>query len=136
MSTSPSTVRVAAVQFGAGTDVEANLATCLRMIDEAAQHHPDLMVLPEFANHASWYDDKDHCYRVSVPVEGDFLAAIADKAREHQCAIVINVTVQREDGSATGTSLLYGSDGTLLGQSDKQVLMGHENDFLRRAQAT
>jgi predicted amidohydrolase len=69
-----------------------------------------------------------------VAVDGEFLTAVAAKAREHNCIIVINCTVQREDGSTTGTSLMYGSDGKLLSQSDKQVLMGHENDFLERAQ--
>lgn len=127
-------VRVAAVQFGAGMDVEANLATCLRMIDEAARHKPDLMVLPEFVNHASWYDDKDHCYKVSVAMDGPFLQAISAKAKEHQCVIVVNATVQRGDGIATGTSMMFGQEGELLAESDKQVLMGHENDFLRRAQ--
>src|SRR6478609_6348195 len=76
-------VRVAAVQFAAGTDVEANLATCLRMIDEAAKQSPDLVVLPEFCNHLSWYDDKAHCHRVSVELEGPFLTAVAEKARAH-----------------------------------------------------
>ncbi len=129
------TVRVAAVQFATGTDVEENLATCLRMIDRAAKERPGLVVLPEFANHLSWYDDKAHCFRVSVPLDGPFLRAIAERARLHQLHVVVNCTVQREAGIATGTSLIYGPDGALLGTSDKQVLMGHENDFLRPAAA-
>lgn len=130
----PRTVRVAAVQFGAGIDVEANLATCLRMIDEAAQHSPDLMVLPEFCNHASWYDNQAHCYQVSVALDGPFLSAIAARAARHGCYIVINCTVQRDGQQATGSSLLYGPDGSLVAATDKQVLMGHENDFLRQAE--
>ena len=132
---SPKTIRVAAVQFGAGADVQANLQKCLAMIDKAAVQKPDLMVLPEFVNHLSWYDDKAHCYAVSVPLDGAFLTAVTAKAREYNCHIVINVTLQRENGEATGTSLLYGPDGRLLSTSDKQVLMGHENDFLERAQS-
>ena len=132
---SPKTIRVAAVQFGAGADVQANLQKCLAMIDKAAVQKPDLMVLPEFVNHLSWYDDKAHCYAVSVALDGEFLTAVAAKAREYNCHIVINVTLQRESGEATGTSLLYGPDGRLLSTSDKQVLMGHENDFLERAQS-
>lgn len=129
------TMRVAAVQFGAGNDVAANLAKCLEMIDKAAVEKPDLMVLPEFVNHLSWYDNKDHCYAVSVSLEGEFLTAVASKAKVHSCMIVINCTVQRNDGTATGTSLMFGRDGQLLSQSDKQVLMGHENDFLAKAKA-
>lgn len=132
---SDKTIRVAAVQFGAGADVAANLQKCLAMIDEAAKQKPDLMVLPEFVNHLSWYDDKAHCFAVSVAVDSEFLTAVSAKAREHNCHIVINVTLQQESGEATGTSLLYSPEGALLSTSDKQVLMGHENDFLERAQA-
>ncbi len=126
-------IRVAALQFGAGNDVKANLAKCVEMIDKAAAEKPDLMVLPEFCNHLSWYDDKDHCFHVSVPVGGEFLNTIAAKAREHSCFIVINVTLQQPDGTATGTGLMYAPNGELVSTSDKQVLMGHENDFLERA---
>lgn len=126
-------VRVAAVQFGAGNDVEANLSKALLMIDQAAEHKPDLMVLPEFVNHLSWYDDKAHCFKISVSLDSDFLAAIANKAKEHNCYIVINCTVQRDDGTATGSSMTYDPQGELVSVSDKQVLMGHENDYLKRA---
>ena len=129
------TVRVAALQMAAGTDVEANLSTALRLIDEAAGDRPDLMVLPEFVNHASWYDDQEHCNRVAVRTDGDFLRQIAERARRHSCFIVINVTLLREDDGirCTGSSLLYDRRGDLLCVSDKQVLMGHENDFLQPA---
>jgi predicted amidohydrolase len=132
-------MRVAALQFGAGTDVPTNLATCLRLIDQAARHQPDLMVLPEFSNHASWYDNKQHCFDVSVPLGGPFLNAIAERARQYHCYIVVNVTLQRvspERGPyATGSSVLFDREGVVLSVSDKQVLMGHENDFLERATA-
>ena len=127
------TIRVAAAQFHVGNDVDANLETCLRMLRETAQHEPDLVVLPEFANHCSWYDDAAHCYDVSVEVDGPFLSAIADCAREISAHVVINCTVRRDDQKVTGTSLMYGTDGSLLGETNKQVLIGHENDFLERA---
>ena len=126
-------VRVAAVQFGAGADVDANLKTALRMLDEAAKVKPDLVVLPEFSNHLSWYENKEHCYQVSVALDGPWLKAISDKAKQHNMHVVVNVTLQRAGGLATGTSLLYGRDGKLLADNDKQVLMGHENDFLEKA---
>ena len=129
-------IRVAALQFGIGNDVDVNLAKCVEMIDKAAAEKPALMVLPEFCNHLSWYDDKELCFQVSVPVGGEFLNTIAAKAREHHCYIVVNVTVQQPDGTATGTGLMYAPDGALVSTSDKQVLMGHENDFLVRATRT
>ena len=82
------TIRVAAVQLGAGIDVEENLANCLRMIDKAAEEKPQLMVLPEFVNHCSWYDDNEHCYAVAVPMDGPFTAAIAAKVARPDVPVV------------------------------------------------
>lgn len=132
MKKGPRKVRVAAAQFAVGTDVEANLRTCLHWLREAGKCRPDLVVLPEFANHASWYDDAAHCQRVSVDLDGPFTRAIAAAAREIGAYVVVNCTVRREK-SCTGTSLLFSPEGRLLADNDKQVLIGHENDFLERA---
>ncbi len=124
---------VAAVQFETGTDVDDNLATCLRMIDQAAEQKPDIVVLPEFCNHLSWYDDDDHAWGVAVPEGGEFLSAVAAKAAQYQCYVVINVSCQRRAPNITVTSFLFGPDGSTVSQSDKQTLMGHENDYFVRA---
>ncbi|WP_067568519.1 nitrilase-related carbon-nitrogen hydrolase [Nocardia acidivorans] len=122
--------RVAAAQLAAGTDVAANLHACLRMIDAAAADRAELVVLPEFCNHLSWYTDRDHAHRIACRLGDPFLTAIAERAARHRIYIKIGVTLARNDGRTTGTGLLYGPDGTLLGESDKQILMGAENDHL------
>lgn len=126
-------IRVAAAQFAVGVDVDANLASCLHWIREAGRCQPDLVVLPEFANHASWYDDNDHCHRVSVSLDGDFVKAVGEAAAEIGAYVVVNATVQRDAPTCTGTSLLFDRDGQLIATNDKQVLIGHENQFLQRA---
>ena len=126
-------MRVAAVQFGAGPDLGRNLETCLRMLDEAAAVRPDLAVLPEFCNHPSWYESAAHCHEVALEPDGGFLRAIAARARAMGFWVVINCTLRRGGSRCTGTSLLYDADGALRGMSDKQVLMGHENDHLTKA---
>ncbi|GAB3096502.1 hydrolase [Aestuariicella hydrocarbonica] len=126
-------IRVAAAQFHVGTDVADNLSTTLRMLDQASQVDPQLVVLPEFCNHLSWYDGPEHCYDVSVALDGPFLQAIANKARELGIYVVVNCTVQRPGQRATGSSLLYSPAGELLADNTKQIYIGHENDFLDRA---
>lgn len=121
--------KVAALQFATGTDIAENLNTCLRMIDRAAAGGAHLMVLPEFCNHISWYLDRQQAWECAVDLEGNFLAAIAERARRYRSHILINVSLRREAPTITVTSLLYGPDGSLLGDADKQSLMGHENDF-------
>jgi deaminated glutathione amidase len=127
------TIRVAAVQFGVTDDVQANLQTCLRMIDEAAQHKPDVLVLPEFVNHIAWYRDAAHCYEVAVSPDDAFLSAIGAKASEHGCYIKINVTMKREAGKVTGTNVLFAPSGQIAGLTDKQILMGNENNFFEKS---
>jgi len=129
-----STIRVVATQFHAGTDVDANLKRCLSALDEAASCNPDVIVLPEFINHLSWYEDIDHCRNVSVDLDGPFMKAISAKAKEINSHVVVNVTLRRgADKRATGTSLLFDPQGRLLAENDKQVYIGHENDFLEKA---
>lgn len=122
--------RVAAAQLAAGTDAEVNLDACVRMIDAAAEAGADLVVLPEFCNHLSWYADRAHARRMARTLGDWFLIAIAERAERHRMYVKVGVTLAREDGRTTGTSLLFGPDGSLLGESDKQILMGAENDYL------
>jgi predicted amidohydrolase len=126
-------IRVAAVQLAVTDDVNANLDTCLRLIDEAASHHPELIVLPEFCNHLAWYADREHSYEVAVDLNGTFLGAIGERANQHQCYIMINVTLRREPLQVTGSNVLFDPAGTIVAVSDKQVLMGNENNFLEKA---
>ena len=126
-------IRVGAAQFHVANDVTANLETCLRVIRGAANERPDLLVLPEFSNHCSWYNDADHCFEVSVDIGGEFLSKIAQAVRETGSHVVINCTVRREGNRVTGTSIMFDPAGDMLGNTDKQVLIGHENDFLDRA---
>jgi len=126
-------IRVSAIQFAVTEDVDANLATTLRMIDEAAKNKPDIIVTPEFINHILWFDDTEHCWHVSVDLDGDFLKAISTKAKEHNCYIKVNVTLRREHPKVTGTNILFDPQGNQIAVTDKQILMGNENNYLTPA---
>jgi predicted amidohydrolase len=128
------TVRVAAAQLAVGADVEENLASCLRVIRRASAHRPQLLVLPEFVNHLSWYESAAHCHAVSVALDGPFVRALGAAAAEHGLYLVASCTVQRAGGRTTATSLLFDPRGQLRATADKQVLMGHENDVLGAAE--
>jgi len=125
-------VRVAAVQFSVTDDEAENLTTCLRMIDQAAAHEPMLMVLPEFVNRACLVRDFDKGYAQAISLDGPFLESISGKAIEHQCHIVINCTVRRANNTVSDTNILIGPDGKQLATSDKQVLIGAENEYIAK----
>ena len=123
-------VRVAAVQYAAGQDVAANLATTLRMIDEAAAAGAQLIVLPEFCNHLSWYTDRAQAHELATRPGDEFLTAVAQRAAQHQAYIKLNVTHAYPDGRTGGTNFLFDPAGEIIGSCDKQSLMGAENDHL------
>jgi len=119
-------VRIAACQYGVTTDVEANLATAMRMIDLAATEKPDVIMTPEFVNHVSWYDDRDQAWEHAITLDGPWITSVGAKAREHNVWILINGIVRRENGRLTGTNMMFNPQGELVAQSSKQVLMGSE----------
>jgi deaminated glutathione amidase len=120
-------VRAAAVQFAIDDDRDANLATCRRMIDQAAGEGATLIVLPEFCNFPSWYDDDAHARAVAVRPGDDWLAGIADRAATHRAWVMVNATRHGDNDAVYGTNFLFAPDGTLAGFTDKQVLMGGES---------
>ncbi len=128
-----SVLRVAAVQLAVTEDAEANLATCVRLVDSAAAQGAEVVVLPEFCNHVSWYDDRDHARAMAQRLDGHFVTALRERAERHHLHLMVNVTLLRDDGRVTGSNLLLGPDGAVLAVSDKQVLMGSERDHLDAA---
>ena len=118
--------RVAAAQYGVTTDVDANLATALRFVEAAAAEGAQVVVLPEFGNHVSWYEDRAHARRMAVTLDGPYVKALADAAAAHSLWLMANCVVAQEDGRTTGTNLLFSPEGELVATSDKQVLMGSE----------
>ncbi len=126
----PETVRVAAVQLSVGEDAATNLATCVRMVGQAADQGARLIVLPEFCNHVSWYDGREHAQRMAQALDGPFIQGVAAVARDRRVWVMVNVTLRRPDGRVTGTNVLIDDQGAVVATSDKQVLMGSERDHL------
>jgi len=114
-------MRVAVSQFATSSNFQENLATCVRMISEAAVCKPSLIVLPEFCNTLFFnrlpvnkpfstvestpvdshdeqpcYLDHNQAWNEAVSIGGDFLQVIAEQAKVYHCYIVINVTLRRD----------------------------------------
>ncbi|MBL4898979.1 MAG: carbon-nitrogen hydrolase [Colwellia sp.] len=132
-------MRVAVSQFATSLNVQENLATCIRVINEAAMCEPSLIILPEFCNTQSWYIDHNQAWDQALPLNGTFLQCIAEQAKKHGCYIVLSVTLQRDlvrdhqngaiKSNISVTSCLFSPLGKLINQVDKQVFTGHENTF-------
>ncbi len=90
-----SRLRVAAAQFTVGSDVGANLRTCVRMVATAAGRGAQLIVLPAYCNHPVDYADREHAARVACRLGGEFLETVAAAAAEHEVYLKLHVTLAR-----------------------------------------
>ena len=145
-------MRVAVSQFATSLNFQENLATCVRMIKKASACEPSLIVLPEFCNTSfhfaqPCYIDHNQAWDEALFIDGPFLNAIADQAKQYDCYIVINVTLRRDisrdltankqdcsvKSNISVTSCLFSPSGVLIHQENKKNLEGYENDFFINA---
>lgn len=104
-------MRVAVAQFATTSNIKKNLATCIRMINEAAVCKPSLIVLPELCysqfcnalfchdepcNARPWHLDHNQAWNEALSTEGAFMQAISEQAKKHHCYIVLGVTLLRD----------------------------------------
>ena len=155
-------MRVAVSQFATTSNLQENLASCIRMINEAAACKPAVIVLPEYCNSQfsnapvnfmsavkiqSRYIDHNQAWDEAVSIDGEFLQKIAQQAKKHHCYIVANVTLRQEltrgtvgiktedpvTSNISVTSCLFSPLGDLINQTDKQKLTDEESKFFTSA---
>jgi predicted amidohydrolase len=132
-------MRVTVSQFATALNVQENLASCVRMINQAAVCQPSLIVLPEFCNTQSSYVDHNQAWHPALALDGNFLQQIAQQAKKHHCYIMLSVTLRQDltrdhqnpaiKSNISVTSCLFSPLGELIHQADKQALTAQENDF-------
>jgi len=123
-------LRVAAGQYAATQNLDENLESCLRLIEEAGEAGADLLVLPEFANHISVYESAEHCREVAVELAGTWMSYVRERAKQHGIYVSLAVTVPRENDRITITNVLIDDQGEIVATADKQTLMGNERAYL------
>jgi deaminated glutathione amidase len=104
-------MRATAVQFAATTDVDDNLATIGALLERAAGS--DLVVLPEAAMH-DFGKPGLPLGPVAQPVDGPFVASIADHARALRSTVVAGMfEVSGDPERPYNTLVAVGPDGGL-----------------------
>jgi deaminated glutathione amidase len=138
----PGLTRVAAAQYGVERDVEANRQQALAAIDQSAVLGVKVLVLPEFCNHAAWYDTQQHAWSVALDLDGSWLQSVARAAAAANMFVQVNVSRRlsaTDDAAAlfasnvlVGPALVPGGSN-IIAVSDKSVLMGNENTYFTKA---
>lgn len=133
-------MRVAVVQFTAGDDKAANRERLVAAVADAAASGAELVAAPEAAMHPFGAPDVPLA-PVAEPLDGPFVAALADAASTHRVTVVAGMfeQVPGDDGHAYNTVVALGPDGGLLGRYRKQHLFDAlgwvESDRLRAGAA-
>lgn len=99
-------VRVGNAQYEASTDRDKNLDEAQRYIQSAGSDNADLLVLPEYA----MYSDPDKEYSsagTGEPLDGPWVSAIKEGAREKNVHVVVGVVEESADDERPYNTLVY-----------------------------
>jgi len=105
-------MRVAVAQMNAGRDdVDVNVATAVRLLDEAAAGGADLVALPELWPH---YGSRSVAVTIAETIPGSLTEPLADVARRHGMWVLAGSIYERADGRIFNTSPLFDREGELV----------------------
>ena len=117
--------KVAAVQMVSTPDVTENIATCARLVAQAADAGAQLVTLPEY-----WpimgMRDTDKVAHAEEPGDGPVQATMARLAREHGIWLIGGTLPLRspDAGKVLNTTLVYDPQGERVARYDKIHLFG------------
>jgi predicted amidohydrolase len=108
-------MRIAVVQTASSYDKGANRDAVTRLVAEAAQDRPDLVVLPE-AIMSDFAIDGGSVADAAESLDGEFVATLKKAAIEHGVAVVAGMfELSCDQHRPYNTLLAVGADGVLLG---------------------
>ncbi|MFH1741210.1 MAG: carbon-nitrogen hydrolase family protein [bacterium] len=122
-------LRVAAGQFRSEPNLDANLESIQRMMDEAAEREVDLIVFPEAG--LTGYPPKD-CKSLNYVNQKRTEKALKDvqqRAQALHLAVAIGAAWKDEDNVWRNRAFLIDENGEALGDYDKIQQTGHERKF-------
>jgi predicted amidohydrolase len=123
------TVRLAAYQGrSVPGDVDANLATVRRILQEAAGRGVDFLCLPE--TFLSGYGDRQTIERGALAVDDPRLVELTVQTGQHDIVLLVGLAERREkDNIANSVVILH--RGQLLGVYRKTMLTSSDADVMR-----
>jgi 5-aminopentanamidase len=126
----PGPLRVAAAQAeSVSGDVDANVATAVRVVGSAAQNGARLVVLPELFltgyDPDAWGVDQDAAVTVTDPR----LEPLSEAAREWSVVVVVGAEVRRAPDRHTLSLLVFDTTGEVSAPYDKQHMFDAERGF-------
>jgi N-carbamoylputrescine amidase len=107
---------VGLVQMRMGPDPEANFASAVRHVEQAAQLGANIVCLPELFRAQYFCQREDtRLFDLAEPIPGPSTAKLADIARKSRVAIVASLFERRAPGLYHNTAVTLNSDGAIVG---------------------
>ncbi len=114
--TVPRKYSIAAVQMRMGADPEANLASALKHIRQAAQLGANIVCLPELFRTQYFCQREDlRLFDLAEPIPGQSTEKLGSVARETGVAIVASLFERRAPGLYHNTAVTLGPNGQIAG---------------------
>ncbi len=102
------------VQMSMGPDPEANMASAIRHIREAARLGANIVCLPELFRAQYFCQREDlHLFDLAEPIPGPSTAELAQVAREERVTIIASLFERRAPGLYHNTAVTLNGDGTI-----------------------
>jgi N-carbamoylputrescine amidase len=115
MNTAPKST-VALVQMRMGADPEANFASAIEHIREAAGRGAQIVCLPELFRTQYFCQREDlNLFDLAEPIPGSSTKKLSEVAREAKVAIVASLFERRAPGLYHNTAVTFDADGEIAG---------------------
>jgi predicted amidohydrolase len=128
----PFTVALCQVRAFGVDDAEENLVNILSALDRAGESGAQLVALPECSYPAYYLGDANVYERSGVRPYEEVARLFADKARRYGYWLAAGLAVPHPSGKLTNSGVVFGPDGELKGQYDKQFLWHFDNTWFER----
>ena len=111
---SPHKYKVGLVQMRMGPDPDANMASAIRHIHEAARFGANVVCLPELFRAQYFCQREDvRLFDLAEQIPGPSTAKLADVARESRVVIIASLFERRAPGLYHNTAVTLNSDGAI-----------------------
>src|ERR1035438_4617138 len=114
--TTSSKFTLALVQMRMGSDPEANFASAVEHIREAARLGANIVCLPELFRTQYFCQREDiRLFDLAEPIPGPSTAQLAEVARQARVAIIASLFERRAPGLYHNTAVTLNADGAIAG---------------------